>query len=215
MKILVLSAAIVLSLLSGCQMQTDSSQQTNAASSNMTNRNFPKMIENPKTSLELLQNLKHAFDDKSMENDAFYTDENLKNVTGGQSVLRESATELYVQGFGNMVPDAGDESYRYPGISVYIQRDQKPSLNNLFASTISVELKVDDPNLNFASLETLFGKTWQPLPATEMHVDNNQLTIMNYKVEEGNTVQTARFVFNANSYLQQASFTVYNSTGSK
>ena len=172
------------------------------------------MIVNPKTTLEMFQNIKLAFSGTAMLDDSFYTDENLKSLAGGQSILRDDVpigTELYVEGFGNMVADLVVGNYPTPGISFFVRRGPSVLLNNAFTSSITVEFIVDDPNLSYANLETLFGKDWQPTPPQLIHVDDNQLTIMNYQFEDSGVNHISRFVFNPRGYLQRASFTVYNS----
>jgi hypothetical protein len=140
----------------------------------------------PTTPLELLQNIKLAFDQGLPLSDDFYTDANLMKFFGGKKVVRVMDDPTAgpqdivreVTDFGTMVEPVKVGNFAISGISLILRRSV--SNDGRISGSLALDLLRAVPSLDFDHVTGLYGPNWtvpkkpklphmKPAPARQAH----------------------------------------------
>ncbi|MCU6432390.1 hypothetical protein LPB67_01195 [Undibacterium sp. Jales W-56] len=127
-------------------------------------KNLVASVRKPTTPLEILANVKFAFDHHLMLDENFLTESNLIHMFGGGDVkLNRSSDGVSgeVFNFGKMFKSTISGSAEFPGFSLAFNRTLKnvTSIETRFFMHISV-----DSEYTFEEVERVLGKGWKETP---------------------------------------------------
>jgi hypothetical protein len=124
------------------------------------------MIEHPNTLLDLLSNLKFAFDNNLLLQADFYTEDRLAAFSGGKEVhwLQASETRRWVEisGFGGIADPMQVGSTTYSGISY--RGGRVLTDDGKVQASAFLQLTGHNPSVSFTNMERIFGQTWEADP---------------------------------------------------
>ncbi len=118
------------------------------------------MVKKPATPMELLENIKFALDRDLLLSGDFYTEENLKQFTGGNKVReaydkKDKRNKWYgISDFGAMLEPVKDG-----GMSFDFRRTVQE--NGKTGVELSLFIRQRDDRMRFEDVEKLFGPSWQ------------------------------------------------------
>jgi len=123
-------------------------------------------IKRPSTVLELLTNLKVALDQNLLLREDFYTQENLKKISGGDKVFWIGKTPTRQQAgiteFGGMLRPVRVGNNTFEGVSYSVGRDVLDS--EKIQANAHLSFMASNPDVTFEQIEDVFGKGWQRFP---------------------------------------------------
>ena len=116
------------------------------------------MVKKPTMPIELLQNIKFALDHQLLQNEDFYTDENMKSFLGGRKVFWEKDDHTEKRGgFVGLDQMVKTERKFNDGISFSFDRKIKEN------GQVQIELELiifGEHPANFDAVEKIFGTDW-------------------------------------------------------
>ena len=172
------------------------------------------MIKIPTTTLSLLENIKHALNKNLLLVDDFYTDDNLKFVTGGSQISRvgenrENVKRVEITRFGAIVKSSWDGRRDEDGITILCRKEHQ--LGGDVEGRLNLWLRNEDERVSYRNMEKLFGDQWEKSTARNgekcqpsLHKHGNsemEFFVLNQGVE-----QTVRLLFSPRANLEMASF---------
>ena len=119
------------------------------------------MVKQPKTPLELIQNIKFALDNELFLRHEFYSEENLRRFFGARNVTVIETTDptgiaSSSVDFGEIVPSITSAGYVIPGVS--FRGGVGPNSTGKQAAAASFSIRAGGPD--FYSVQKIFGDTW-------------------------------------------------------
>ncbi|WP_146177600.1 hypothetical protein [Glaciimonas sp. PCH181] len=172
------------------------------------------MIKIPTTTLSLLENIKHVLNKNLLLVDDFYTDENLKLVTGGTQISRvgenrENVKRVEITRFGAIVKSSWDGRRDDDGIAILCRKEDQ--VGGDVEGRLNLWLRNEDERVSYRNMEKLFGDQWEKSTARNgekcqpsLHKHGNsemEFFALNQGVE-----QTVRLLFSPRANLEMASF---------
>jgi hypothetical protein len=137
----------------------------------MSTKDIVDNLKKPTTPLDILLNLKYAWEHRLLSRDDFFTEENLINTFGGKKFfgLNSDQKNKYVSitGFDAIVEPVKNGSNLFPGVEIALTRDIENDLgqqvegNGKFVERLWLHMQRADMALDFGYLEKLFGTDWQ------------------------------------------------------
>jgi hypothetical protein len=129
-------------------------------------KEMPAMVKVPTTPFELLQNIKVALDHGLLLKEEFFTEEHLKQFSGGAKVRRSvggpnsGPKDIFceVTEFGPMVEPARVGNFVIPGMSLSLRR--RILQDDRISGSLSVRFQQVVPSLSFDAVTMLFGQNW-------------------------------------------------------
>jgi hypothetical protein len=166
-SILLLLTIALLTLSAKSKSQWLSMQNAEAAACNDTaafSKEILKRVKKPTTLVEIAQNTKLVLDNHLLLSDCFYSDENLKQVFGGENISwvenNSQNKSGYVNGYSAII-----EPIPFKGIDV----NTWDAIDVFFGKTISKSRKLKahifvqirrETDLSYEKIEEIFGKDW-------------------------------------------------------
>jgi hypothetical protein len=126
------------------------------------------MIPHPKSTKNLVENIKFALENELLWNEAFYAEENLKNVLGGGKAIEQSMNDpawqrVWITDYAEVAKPLSikpEDMYLY---GIFIDRRKMGSGNRIIHSRLT---PLPDKTLNYQAVKQLFAG-WKQINATD------------------------------------------------
>jgi hypothetical protein len=150
----------------GQQLTGETATHLRVMSDSQPEKDREVTFKKPTTPLELLQNVKLAFDHGLLLREDFYSDENLKAFSGGAKVRRSvggpnaGPRDLFceVTEFGSMVAPRKVGNFVISGIALSLRR--RILEDGRVSGSVSLSFQQSVPTLSFEAVTELFGSDW-------------------------------------------------------
>jgi hypothetical protein len=173
-------------------------------------------IKKPTNFYELLQSIKYALDHDLLHREDFYTDEHIRRLSGADRIVWNERGALHqsVWGseFGNLAPPVHAGNMTLEGMDFHLER--KVAIPKVTAVSILLLLRNDsDPKTTFETVESVFGRNWQPdsyIPSPHAvykpTIGKHGNERIRYEARHGPTMQKVVIQFNEKGNVYMARF---------
>lgn len=132
-----------------------------AQTNETTAKQFYSKLVRPVTLIDLFRNFKIAMDGDLLLRDDFYTEDNLKEFSGGERIIwiREPPVARgEITRFGTMVKDLQHDGRPWGGLGITFLQNFKEGRE----AVTGWLLTISDPNsISFSQVEAIFGTNWE------------------------------------------------------
>lgn len=134
----------------------------------LSTKDLVKMVKMPTTPIELLKNLQFALNSEMLLREDFYTEENLRKLTGGtkfgwHSTGKVGANFIDIEVFGlDQIPRYKPYDPASPNF-INLRFKGTKQENGKLSISVSTRFEFGDPRVSYSEIEKLFDTQWQAL----------------------------------------------------